>query len=84
MTDADYADHLELLSNTPVQSNSLQYSLEQAAGETGLYMNANKTEFMYFKQGASSTLYGKPLKFVDQFTCLSSYILSTEINFNIH
>ena len=39
---------------------------------------------MYFKQGAISTLSGKPLKLVDYFACLSSNISSTESNVNMH
>ena len=41
MTDADYADHLALLINTPAQAKSLLCSLEQAAGCISLYLNAN-------------------------------------------
>ena len=41
-------------------------------------------EFMYFKQdGDISTLNGKPLKLVDQFTYLGSNITSTESDVNI-
>ena len=46
MTNADYADDLLLLTNTPAQAESLQDSLEQAASGSGVYMNADKTEFM--------------------------------------
>ena len=49
-TDADYADDLVLLSNTPTKSESLLYSLEQAAGGIGLFLNENEIEFMNFKQ----------------------------------
>ena len=80
MTAADYADDLVLLANTPDQTKSLLHSLKQAAGGIGLNLNANKTEFMCFKQeGAISTL-----KFVDQFTYLGSNISSTESNVNIY
>ena len=59
---------------------NLLHSLKQAAGGIGLNLNANKTEFMCFKQeGAISTL-----KFVDQFTYLDSNISSTESNVNIY
>ena len=45
------------------------HSLEQAAGGIGLYMNANKTDFMSFKQeGTIFSLSNKPLKLVDQST----------------
>ena len=47
-------------------------------------MNSYKTEFMYFKQdGAISTLNGKPLKLVDQFTYLCSNISLTESDVDI-
>ena len=53
-------------------------------GGVGLYVNANKTEFMCFKQeGAICTLCGRPLKSVDQFTHLGSNISSSERNINI-
>ena len=67
MTDADYTDDQMLLANTPAQAESLLYSLEQASGGIGLYVNAYKTEFMGFKkEGTIST--GKPLKKVNKFT----------------
>ena len=59
----------------------LRHRLEQVAGGINLFVKANKTEFMYFK--AISTLNGKPLKFVDQFTYLGSNISSTENDVNI-
>ena len=42
MTDADFADHLALLTNTPVQAKSWLHSLEQAAGGINFNMNINK------------------------------------------
>ena len=78
--DADYVDDL----NTPAQVKSLLPSLEQATRGIGLYENSDKTRFMCFnKDGAISSLNGKPLKFVDQFIYLSSNISSTESNVNI-
>ena len=75
MTNADYANDLALLTNTPARFESLLHSQEQAAGGNGLYKKTNKTEFMYFKQGrAISTLSGKNLKLVDQFTFLRNNI----------
>ena len=43
ITDADYADDLTLLANTPNQAKTLLHSLEQAAAGIGLHVNANKT-----------------------------------------
>ena len=63
MTDADYRDDLALLTNTLPQAGSLLHSLKQAAKSIGLSMNANRTEYMCFKQKEIIfTLSGKPLK----------------------
>ena len=50
MSQADYADDLAILTNTPAKAESLFHSLEQAEGRIFLYDNANKTEFMCSKQ----------------------------------
>ena len=74
MTDADYVDDLEFLANTPAQAKPLLHSLEKAAGRISLYMNANKTESMCFKQrGAISTQSGTSFKLVDQFVYPGSF-----------
>ena len=68
ITDADYADDIAILANTPDQAETLLHSLEWAAGGIGLY-NAHKTEYMCYNQtGDISTLDGTPLKLVDRFT----------------
>ena len=55
MRNADFAD-LALLSNIPAQPECLLYSLEQASRGIGLYVNTNKTDFIYFtKEGVIST-----------------------------
>ena len=82
MTDTDYTNDIALLANKHVQT--LLLSQEQAARGISLYMNADKTEFLCFKQVAISTFSGKPLKLVEQFTCLGSNISSTESDVNIH
>ena len=79
ITDADYADDLALLANTPAQAESLLHSLEQSARGIGLHVNSDKTQFMCFNQGgAISSLNGKPLKEVHQFVYLGGNISSTE------
>ena len=84
VTDADYADNLAPLTNTPAQVKSLLHSQEQPARGIGLYLDTNKTEFMYFKrEGDICILSGRPLKSVDQFTYFGSYISSTENDVNI-
>ena len=55
----------------PIESQL--HSLEQTVGGIGLYVNAEKIDIMCFKQGAISTLSGKPLKLVDLFINLSNY-----------
>ena len=56
MTEADYADDLVLLPNTPVHTEFLP----QAAGGIGFYVSASKTECICFKQkGTIFPLRGK-------------------------
>ena len=70
-TDADYADDIALLANTPNQAETLLYSLERAAAGIGLHVNAHKTEYMSYNQtGDISTLDGTSLKLVDKLTYL--------------
>ena len=79
ITDADYADDLALLANTPNQAETLLHSLEQAAAGIGLHVNANKTEYMCYNQtGNIATLDGASLKLVDKSTYLGSSVSSTE------
>ena len=79
ITDADYADDIALLANTPNQAETLLHSLEWAAAGIGLQVNAHKTEYMCYNQtGDISTLDGTSLKLVDKFTYLGSSISSTE------
>ena len=79
ITNADYADDIAILANTPDQAETLLHSLERAAANIGLYVNAHKTEYMCYNQtGDISTLDGTPLKLVDKFTYLGSSVESTE------
>ena len=79
ITDADYADDIVILANTPDQVETLPHSLERAAAGIGLYVNAHKTEYMCYNQtGDISTLDGTPFKLVDKFTYLGSSVESTE------
>ena len=71
-TDADYADDIALLANTPKQVETLVHSLERAATAIGLHVNAHKTEYMCYNQtGDITTL-------VDKFTFLGSSVSSSE------
>ena len=79
ITDADYADDIAILANTPNQAETLLRSLEQAAAGIGLHFNVHKTEYMCFNQtGDISTLDGTFLKLVDKFANLGSSVLSTK------
>ena len=46
ITDVDYADDIALLANTTTLAESLLHSLERAAAGIGLYVNADKTEYL--------------------------------------
>ena len=79
ITDADYADDLALLANTPNQAETQLHSLERAAAGIGLHVNAHKTEYMCYNQtGNITALEGASLKLVDKFTYLGSSVSSTE------
>ena len=79
ITDADYADDIAILANTPNQAETLLHSLERVAAGIGLHVNAQKTEYMCFNQTDDiSTLNGTSLKLIDRFTFLGSSVSSTE------
>ena len=46
ITDADYADDIALLANTPNQAETLLHSLEWAAAGFGVHVDAHITEYM--------------------------------------
>ena len=79
ITDADYADDIAILANTPNQAETLLHSLERAAASFCLHVNAHKTEYMCYNQTSDiSTLDGISQKLVDKFTYLGSSVSSTE------
>ena len=81
--DADYADDIVFLVNTPAQTESLQYNLKRATGGRFFYVNADKTEYMCFNQrGDIFTLNSSPLKLVDKFTYLESSVSSSKNDIN--
>ena len=72
-----YADDLALLVNTPDKAVFLLHYQKQTARGIGLYVNSDKTEFIFFKQDRGiSILNAKSRKLVDQFTYLGSNISS--------
>ena len=79
ITDANYADDIALLANTPNQAETLLHSLERAAAGIGLHVNAHKTEYICYNQtGDITTLDGASEKLVDEFIYLGSSVSSTE------
>ena len=81
--DTDYTDDIALLANTPAQAETLLHSLELAAAGIGFHVNADKREYMCFKQrGNISTLNGSSLEIVDKFTYLGSSVSSTKTDIN--
>ena len=83
ITDADDADDIAFLANTPTQAETRLHSLERAAASIGLHVNADKTECMCFNQsGDISTQNGSSLKLVDKITYLGSSVSSTETDIN--
>ena len=83
ITDADYADEIALLANTPTQAESLVPCLEREAAGIGLYVNAHETEYMCFNPKCDiSTINSSSLKLVDYFTNLGSSVSSTKTGIN--
>ena len=78
ITDIDYADDLAITSDNLQNATKLLHSIEEAAQETGLYMNPKKTKFMtYNVEGQMSSLSGSKIKHVSSFVYLGSNIHST-------
>ena len=85
ITDADYADDIAILANTPNQAETLLHSLEQATTGIGFHVNAHKIEYMCFNQTVDiSTLDGSSLKLVDRFTNQGSSVSSTKKDIDTH
>ena len=83
ITDADCADDTALLANAPAQAETLLHSLEQVPADIGLYVNAQKKEYMCFNQRYDiSRLNGSSLKLVDKFIYQGSSVSSTETDIN--
>ena len=83
ITDADYANDIAVLANTPAQAETLLHSLERAAAGKGIYAKAHKTEYKWFNQiGNISKLNGSSLRLEDKFTYFGSSISSTKTDIN--
>ena len=85
VTDADYADDLAFFSDSIKGAEKLLHHLEEAAANIGLSVNAKKTEFIsYNEEGFMKTKNNIPLKKVDDFKYLGSYIASTDKDVKIN
>ena len=90
ITDADYADDLTVLADVLKDATFLLHSIERTAKEIGLYLNANKTEFICFNQDASQgmeSLNGEKIKQMEDFKYLGPVVQrpissSPGLNFN--
>ena len=84
ITDADYADDIALLENTPTQAENLINSLEWDSAGIGLHVNVHKTEYIFFNQIGDISTHIKycSLKLVDRFTYLGSSVASIETDIN--
>ena len=81
--DADYADDIALLANTPTKAKTLLHSLGRAIIGIGFDVNAEKTVYPCFNQrGGISTLKCRLLKLLDKLTNLQSIVFSTEKDIN--
>ena len=79
ITDADYADDIAILANTPNKAETKLNNLGRAPIGIGLHANAHKTEYMCFNQtGDISTQKGTSPETGDKFTYLGSIASSTE------
>ena len=71
ITDADFADDLALMAGV----QTLLHSLETASGDTGLYVNAKKTEYMSYNQiGTMHTLSSDDIKSVSFSSTLAAML----------
>ena len=81
--DADYAEDIELLANSPARAESLLHTLERAVAGISLHVNADKIKYMCFNQRSDiSTLKCGLVELVNKFTYLISSVLQTENDIN--
>ena len=84
ITDADYADDLTLFADKIEDAQRLLHSLEAAAADIGLHVNASKTEYICYRQdGHIVTMDDSQLKKVENFNYLGSNVGSTEKDIQI-
>ena len=83
ITDADYADDIALLANTPTQAEFQLHSQEQVAGGIGLHVNADKMEYMCFNKKRRHLHTSGSLILVGKFSYRGSSVPSSENDINM-
>ena len=81
ITNADYADDLAVLADILKDATFLLHSIERTAKEIGLYLNADKTEFICFNQDASEgmkSFNGEKIKQVKATSPLPNMMLTSD------
>ena len=79
LSDLDFADDIALTLDTLQEAQSLLTSVETAAANVGLHLNATKTEMIVYNQQIEmiNSLNGEQIKSVDDFKYLGSWIDNT-------
>ena len=87
LTDLDFADDIGLLSNNMMQAQDLLTRVEKECAKVGLALNAKKTEVITFGQPPNHpplvTIGGSPLKEVEDFKYLGSWVNTSEKDIKI-
>ena len=86
ITDVDYADDLDIVTDKTNEAIILLHTIEKAAKEIGLSINTEKTKFISINQVINEvikSLNGKNIKEISDVKYLGSYIQSTEKYINI-
>ena len=81
ITNANYADDLAVLADILKDATFLLHSIERTAKEIGLYLNADKTEFICFNQDASEgmkSFNGEKIKQVKATSPLPNMMLTSD------
>ena len=81
ITNANYADDLAVLADVLKDATFLLHSIERTAKEIGLYLNADKTEFICFNQDASEgmkSFNGEKIKQVKATSPLPNMMLTSD------
>ena len=79
IADADYADDIAFLANSPAQAETLLHTLERAAAGIGLQSTQTRRNTCALIKEAT---FGSSLELADRFTYIGSSVSSTETDIN--